>query len=67
MIDQFSFRFEFDRIAIKMSKLSFVILTVFVIAVVTAQQVVRENNNNDGSGNFRFTYGSSINWIFIKI
>lgn len=40
-----------------MSKLSLVLLLVFVAALATAQNVLREKNNNDGSGVFEFTYG----------
>lgn len=49
----------------KMSKLSFVILTVFLVTLVAAQEVVREKNDNDGSGNFRFTYGLFMFWYKI--
>lgn len=39
-----------------MAKLSFVLFSVFAVAFVAAQNVVREKNNNDGSGTFEFTY-----------
>lgn len=39
-----------------MAKLTLVVLSVFAVAFVAAQNVVREKNNNDGSGNFDFTY-----------
>lgn len=45
-----------------MAKLSFVLLSVFAVAFVAAQQVVREKNNNDGSGTFDFTY--DIFWLY---
>ncbi|XP_055302199.1 flexible cuticle protein 12-like [Sitodiplosis mosellana] len=41
-----------------MSKLSLIVLSVFAVAFVAAQepQVRNEYNNNDGSGTFEFSY-----------
>lgn len=52
-----------------MSKLSLVLLSVLAVALVAAQdaKVVREKNNNDGSGNFDFTYGYTVYTLFCFI
>ncbi|XP_031626735.1 pupal cuticle protein 20-like [Contarinia nasturtii] len=39
-----------------MSKLSLIALSVFVVALVGAQQAIKEYNSNDGSGTFEFSY-----------
>lgn len=41
-----------------MSKLSLIVLSVFAVALVAAQEpkVLKEYNNNDGSGTFEFSY-----------
>lgn len=41
-----------------MCKLSLFFVSMLVIAMVSGQQVLREKNNNDGSGKFDFTYAS---------
>lgn len=77
---QFSYRLEFDRSAFKhkkrkdkMCKLSLLIVSMLVIVLVSGQNVVREKNNNDGSGSFDFTYADTFHfldlflWLFFSV
>lgn len=58
LLVKFSFRSDFVQITSNMSKLSLIVLSVFAVAFVAAQepQVLKEYNNNDGSGTFEFSY-----------
>lgn len=63
--DRISFRFDLDRFSSsKMTRFSLVVLTVFAVALVVAQESIREVNNNDGSGTFEFSYDILYSLLF---